>query len=248
MTTTEFEYQFDVLYNNVMSNAVPELNAYEKSVYLTKAQLEVLKNHLAPAGNRYGEGIDDSGKRHVDFSTLISTYTYPDGSVTNAGQDISGENQIPFPEDAVSILDENVILAGKGDNEVLNRYRVVLPLSSEEFQRLRSKPFNEPLKRQVWRILYEGKSILIFNTFDRNHFTGFIYGMRYIRMPQPIILEDLEGVTIGGKSEVSECELPEELHDEVLQRAVELAKAAYGNDQNGQIQMQNQVTVGQRSE
>ena len=41
MNNTEFSNQFDVLYNNVMSNAAPGLNEYEKSVFLTKAQNEI---------------------------------------------------------------------------------------------------------------------------------------------------------------------------------------------------------------
>jgi len=37
MTTTEFSNEFDILYNNVMSNKAPGLEGYEKSVFLTKA-------------------------------------------------------------------------------------------------------------------------------------------------------------------------------------------------------------------
>jgi len=37
MTTGEFSNEFDLLYNNIMSNSAPGLNEYEKSVFLTKA-------------------------------------------------------------------------------------------------------------------------------------------------------------------------------------------------------------------
>lgn len=43
MTTQEFSNEFDVLYNNIMSNQAPGLDEYEKSVFLTKAQSEILK-------------------------------------------------------------------------------------------------------------------------------------------------------------------------------------------------------------
>ena len=46
MTTQEFSNEFDVLYNNIMSNQAPGLDEYEKSVFLTKAQNEILKNYL----------------------------------------------------------------------------------------------------------------------------------------------------------------------------------------------------------
>ena len=39
-----------------------------------------------------------------------------------------------------------------------------------------------------------------------------------------------------------------EYNGDIMRSAVELAKAAYGGDVNGQLQMQNQITVGQRSE
>ena len=58
MNHVEFSNEFDVLYNNIMSNAAPGLNEYEKSVFLTKAQEEIVKNHFNPEGNRYKEGLD----------------------------------------------------------------------------------------------------------------------------------------------------------------------------------------------
>ena len=42
MTTTEFSNEFDVLYNNIASNQAPGVDEYEKSVFLTKAQEEIV--------------------------------------------------------------------------------------------------------------------------------------------------------------------------------------------------------------
>jgi hypothetical protein len=68
--------RFDVLYNNIMSDSAPGLDAYEKSVFWNKATLEVLKNHLNPKGNKYGEGFDFSSKRQVEFSRLTIDAEY----------------------------------------------------------------------------------------------------------------------------------------------------------------------------
>lgn len=76
MTNAEFKTGFDILYNNITSNQAPGLNEEEMSFFLNKAQLEVLKNHLNPKGNKYGEGFDDSSKRQIDFSKLIVTQQY----------------------------------------------------------------------------------------------------------------------------------------------------------------------------
>ena len=73
MTTDEFANEFDILYNNILSNQAPPLNGYEKSSFLTKAEYEVVSNHFNPKGNKYEEGFDDSPKRQIDFANLIET-------------------------------------------------------------------------------------------------------------------------------------------------------------------------------
>ena len=82
MTAEEFSNQFDVLYNNITSNQAPGLNEYEKSVFLTKAQNEIVKNYFTAnsKGNNIGQGFDDSAKRQADFSCLMKTMTCGSGS------------------------------------------------------------------------------------------------------------------------------------------------------------------------
>ena len=48
MSVEEMDNMFDVLYNNITSNQAPGLNAYEKSVFLTKGQDETMKNYFNP--------------------------------------------------------------------------------------------------------------------------------------------------------------------------------------------------------
>jgi hypothetical protein len=56
----------------------------------------------------------------------------------------------------------------------------------------------------------------------------FVYKVRYVRKPQPIILYDsTPGLTINGRDFRTECELPEMLHRTILDVAVKLAAAAY---------------------
>lgn len=58
------------------------------------------------------------------------------------------------------------------------------------------------------------------------------YQLRFVRNLTPIILDDLDtsysdDVTLMGMSKRTECELPEECHQEILERAVTLAKLAW---------------------
>lgn len=235
MNNTEFSNQFDVLYNNIMSNAAPGLNEYEKSVFLTKAQNEIIKNYFNPKGNKYQEGFDDSMKRQIDFSELITTKEFSSPSLGNT-YDKRGKLYDLSSEKIMFIIQESL--------DTNNGSLQVIPIRYDEYMRLMSKPFKEPLKWQAWRIITDSsnKVELIAHSND----TIISYIIRYIRIPKPIILVDLSteygDLSIDGVSTVSECELNEILHEEILQRAVELAKAAYIGDINSITQM------GQRSE
>lgn len=241
MTRQEFLNQFNVLYNNATSNQAPNLNGYEISVFLTKAEYEILKNYFNRTNNRSGLGFDDSQKRQIDFSTLLVSKTYN-----------LAFNRLQFDDDiknALFILNEEVTEDGVEC--------IVIPLSYEEYNRIKSKPYPYPLKRQVWR-LFDGD--------DSNSFIRFIghynknitsYTVRYVKKPLPIIVEDNsiwfeasnDVPTIDGYPKFTnntitypDINLPEELHQEVLQRAVELAKITWQGDLSATL------TGGQRSE
>ena len=251
MQTSEFFERFNVLYNNIMSNAAAGLDAYEVSEYLTKAQLEIVKSHFSKRGNKYLEGIDDSTKRQKDFEKLIKTAVLS-STTTTAKIDARG---IPFiaPTDLLFTLNEKFQYTRMADNKQF--FKVIVPLSYEEYDRLMSKPFGGPLRNQAWRLINSNGTNVCYEIIANIRTSEIrqpVYYIRYVKKPNPIIVADLsslgESLTIDGKSTVTECELDESLHEEILQRAVELAKASYATDQSGQAQLQNQINVGQRSE
>lgn len=238
MNVSEFSNSFDVIYNNLMSNAAPGINEYEKSVLLTKAQDEVLKNYFNPKGNKYQEGFDGSAKRQIDFSGLISV---KEGTLLNgqAGFDLRAKIY-RMPEDVFLIINETLTT----DTGV----KQVVPISFDEYSRLMSKPYKEPLKYQAWRLVTEGSGSdnIIVELIPHSGETVSKYTIRYVRRPKPIVLVDLASeygdVSINGVSTISECELNPLIHEEILQRAVEMAKIVYTGDANGLLQ------AGQRSE
>ena len=59
MTTTEFKNEFNIHYNAIATQSAPSIDDYELSVYLTKAQLEVIKNYYDPASNRKLKGFEN---------------------------------------------------------------------------------------------------------------------------------------------------------------------------------------------
>lgn len=235
MTTTEFDTEFDVLYNNITSNQAPGLNAYEKSVFLTKAEMQFLYEYFNPLLDSAGGGFDGSPKRQIDFSSIIITESLSDlGSPSNYHRihpnsfifKISqGGDGLHFNQ--IAILNEFVTVVKVINN--VNRYDnlTVKPLSFTEYQRVMLKPYKYPPKGMAWRILNNGEyaevisPALIGGTVT--------YNIRYVRRPGPIILEDLSNldVSIENTTAITQCELPEEIHHEILERAVTLAKMAW---------------------
>ena len=237
MTTNEFEWEFDVLYNNIASNAAPGINSYEKSVLLTKAQDELIKNYFNPQGNKYKEGFDGSAKRQIDFSGLISV---ANGTLLDQqGFDLRAK-VFKIPTDVFLIINESIVTN--------TGIKQIIPIKFDEYTRLMSKPYKEPLKFQAWRLITDGdiNSGVTVEIIPNSQETVKSYTLRYVRRPKPIILANLKSeygdVSINGETEISQCELNPLVHREILQRAVELAKITYLGDANGVIQS------GQRSE
>ena len=245
MTILEFSDQFDVLYNNITSNQAPGLNEYEKSLFLTKAEKEIVKNYFSPnsVGNTLKQGFDDSAKRQADFSVLMQVGACTPTTVTNKIDDRS--SVFTYPSDVFIVINESVKIGIKT--------KQVIPLRYDEYTRLMSKPFQRPLKNQVWRLINkgdvdtEGKATKTVEIIAGPGDTITSYSVRYVRVPAPIIVGNLDGLSIDGVTAVStKCEIDPILHEDILQRAVELAKIAWtdGSDNNAQAVMQ----AGQRSE
>lgn len=321
MTYSEFSDQFDVLYNNIMSNQAPGLDEYEKSVFLTKAQEELVLAYFNPKSNKVFEGFDGSERRQIDFSMLMRTVT-PD--VASSATDIQGgiaanAKYYKMPSDILLYVNE----ALKVTREQKSTRLTVVPINYIEYNRLMSKPFKRPLKNQAWRLItsgtgasytytdyaaiaavaannddmeadfstiytaINGKSLEVQGyylradgeyltnegtlsnaetdaaTFTQTEITNIsaninktvpasstvveiipgpndivgssAYIVRYVARPTPIITSALEGVTIEGKNTAMTSQLDPILHQEILQRAVELAKAAYTGDLSSQI-------------
>jgi len=257
MDYQEFSWRFDTLYNNITSNQAPGLSEAEKSMFLTKGEDEITKNYFNPKSNKLQEGFDGSQKRQIDFSSITSTSTISEFS-TALFDTRSNSKSAVLPTDLWMVVNEKVLVTR---NSAENTELVVKPISFEEYDRFMSKPFKRPLRDQAWRLINNGSS----NKADLIVGPGDIitsYKLRYVRRPKPIIIGDLDGLTINGYTwggavtpdspDATKvygdncCELDQILHEEILQRAVELAKIAWtttGGDNTEAV-----LTAGQRSE
>lgn len=243
MSVEEMDNMFDVLYNNITSNQAPGLNAYEKSVFLTKGQDEILKNYFNPKskGNTTQDGFDGSVKRQVDFSMLTSVETKSSGFESPLFDTRENTKSVGLPSKLMFAINEVVEVMRDTKKVILQ----VIPIKFDEYSRLMCKPYKRPLKYQAWRLTNNNtsnKADIVIGPSD----TLTKYTIRYVRRPNPIIVSDLDGLSIEGKSTATECELDPILHEEILQRAIELAKVAWTN--TGQDNLQAVTQAGQRSE
>jgi hypothetical protein len=262
MTLEEFSELFDVQYNNITSNQAPGLNEYEKSIFLTKAQDEIVKNYFSAnsKGNNLQQGFDDSAKRQADFSVLMNTSVKQKETSVSSISKLDDRSQIyKFPNDVFIIINESLTYAPVSGSK---KYFQVIPLRYDEYTRLMSKPYKRPLKHQAWRLINKGefsnseyiKCVEIITTPEYDN-ESLSYTLRYIKRPKPIIVGSLDGLTINGYVYSGEssgnvapdhCELDPILHEDILQRAVELAKIAW--TATGQDNTNAVLAAGQRSE
>lgn len=240
MELSEFSNEFDVLYNSITSNQAPGLDEYEKSVFLTQGQHDILVSYFDPRKNKVQEGYDGSQKRQIDFSRVTKVKDFKaDTDFAAANFDPrSNSKSVTVPTDILTIVNERLQVTR--DSKTVNL--TVVPLQFQEYDRLMSKPYARPVKRQAWRIFNSAsdasKSDLVVGPGD----TITSYSIRYVKRPSPIILADLDGLTIDGVGTATKCELDPILHHEILKRAVELAKAAYDGT------LQSTIAMGQASQ
>lgn len=236
MTNSEFSNEFDILYNNIMSNQAPGLDNYEKSVFLTKAQEEIVLAYYT-GRNESGDYLEGSEEVRQYLYTLIKDVK--GGSQTMYKE----EGKIPFigissnskfyiiDEPYLAILSEHVITSD-------DRAVKVVPVTTDEFLKIKDNPFRGSSKNRVLRLDIH---CVAQDEHDKDYFARTQelitdinikkYIARVLIKPQPIILENLDAdLKINGISTETPCMLDSSLHRKILDRAVLLAKASFASN------------------
>ena len=136
--------------------------------------------------------------------------------------------------DVLFILNEKLITKKNNSTGTFT----IRPMSFTEYDRMMSKAYTSPMKRQAWRLFQnQNTGFDIFSEIippnNAQDCDSCTYRLRYVRRPKPIILENLpDGLSIDGYSTEMECELNPILHQDILARAVQLALASKGRQTN----------------
>ncbi|HEX8586063.1 MAG TPA: hypothetical protein VF680_16840 [Allosphingosinicella sp.] len=240
MTVQEFNNLFDIHYNNIAGQSNPDLDVFEKSNYLTTAQLEIIKNYYDPQSNRKQKSFENTEKRRRDLNQLVQDYKSSVQVISSKGIHNNSKFFV-IPKDTLFIVNEKVVVSSTDcDN---GKAVSVKPITHDEFNTNINNPFKNPDNNVAWRLdisnISNNKVVEIISPYK-----NLEYQIRYIKYPKPIILEDLataypnENLSIDGQTIASTSELNESIHREILDRAVELALLDYKpQDLQGKVQL-----------
>lgn len=237
MTTAEFSNEFDVLAQSylreggftVSDSSLLAFNEYEKSVYLTREQ-ENLVIALYSGNSIYG-GFELTEQLRRDLDKLLADAVLE--PVKKNGKHIADKSQwfaLPDGKDgnpklwyivyeAAAYADDAKIKNCPEDTESFPVE--VIPVTYDDFHRIRGNPFRGPSRRRALR-LDKGKDGSNYVELVPKDTLGQYY-VKYLRRPDPIILTNLGDLTINGESGPVECCLNESLHRLILDGAVRAA-------------------------
>lgn len=224
MTTEEFSNEFDTLLNSYSTieafgktPSTVELDEYEKSVFLTNAQEEIVIG-MYNGKNPFGDSFESTEEIRRYLSDLIKTYTTTDKKVGYTGLSKSSVF-FELPDDLWFITYEAVNLKDDGLGCMSGEDISVIPITQDEYHRIRKNPFRGTNERRALRLDLSGKVVEIVSKYNVER-----YLVRYLSRPAPIILTDLtDNLSINGISVKTECELNPVIHRAILERAVKLA-------------------------
>jgi hypothetical protein len=224
MVNAQLSTEFDILYSNISSNQAPGLTEYEKSVFLTYSQKELVIGLYAGTMGEYFES-SEALRRYLD--SLIKTKKYTKQDIINNDNNISiSDNSYFFkePEDLAFITMEQLIYKIGNCTKRIN----VMPVKQDEYNKVKDNPFRGVTKYKALRIDSGNGLLEIVSAYDIDS-----YIIKYLSKPTPIILENLpEGFSIEGKTEITECTLDSNLYKPLLDRAVAMALATIGASTN----------------
>lgn len=224
MTTEEFSNEFDTLLNSYSTieafgktPSTIELDEYEKSVFLTNAQEEIVIG-MYNGKNPLGDSFEKTEEVRRYLSDLIKTYTTTDKKVGYVGL---SKTSIFFelPKDLWFITYES---AGLEDSRLgcMNGEEIsVIPVTQDDYFRISKNPFRGANKRRALRLDIGNGIVEIVSEYNIDR-----YLVRYIARPEPIVLTDLpDNLSINEVSTKTECKLNPVIHRAILEKAVQLA-------------------------
>lgn len=229
MTTEEFSTEFDTLlnswdfgpsYGNIKVPVV--LDEYEKSVFLTKAQTEIVLEIY--------RNFEKTEETTVYLDALVAQETFTTDlegpTLDNKSSVFETPSDLWFrTHEKAVISDPSLECNGSSEREV-----EVVPVTQDTLYRTKKSPFRGPNSRRVLRLVNSDSTVELISKYPVVSYT-----VRYIRRPSPIVLQDLpDNLSVDGANKEQTCLLSDSLHKRILERAVALAVRSKLTAQNNE--------------
>ena len=246
MTAEEFKEKFNLRYNNALGEA-PGLDDFEISSYLTIAQEELVKEYYdIDLDPRSSFELKERSRRILNELVKSETITSSVSSSRGLSQD---SKFFELENDPMFIVLETYKIKSL-DSVYNNKVIEVLPITHDEFMRSYRNPFRKPNKNKAWRVdLSRENSKTLVEIISPEDFHE--YKVRFISFPLPIIVTNLAtddefvgmNLSINGKTSKSTSKLNEQVHSEIVDRAVELAALDYskGTDLQSRVALNKRI-------
>lgn len=224
MTNEEFSNEFDTLLNSYSKTdtfgkvTTLALDEYEKSIFLTKAQEDIVLDIYKGINFPSFEESEES-RRYLDslIKSKILEKVENDKGVYNSNNSFF----FTLPDDLLFITYEEATL---NDNNLCNNNSIVMvvPTMQDEYHRIKNNPFRNANSNRVLRLDLGNTTVELISKYNISR-----YFIRYLSKPSPIILSTLpKDLSINSIQTKTECKLNSLLHRPILERAVKLALAS----------------------
>lgn len=230
MTTKEFSDAFDTLLNSYsVSNNFGDspsiggivLDEYEKSLFLTQAQEQIIIELYTGRNDKYNS-FEGTEELRAYLRDLIKT-----DNPSESKEELKGLSKYSkffvLPDDVLFITYESATLADEDNKCIDGSEIVVTPVTQDDLNRVMNNPFKMASERRALRLDYGFNIVEIISKYNIKDYT-----IRYLSRPTPIILgnfegEQIDGVSIHKNNKITECKLNPAMHRIILERAVALA-------------------------
>jgi hypothetical protein len=199
-----------------------DFSEFDKSLFLTDAQEDLVREYYS--GKGINEAFEESEETRRALAELVIHKEITVSDANPSSSKLTKHSYIfNLPEGLWYIVYEGAILDLEGSGaceEALNGIgegAVIVPARYDELHYLLNNPFRGPKGNRVLRLDKSGNQVELVSV---SHPIAK-YVIRYIEQPSPIILTDLpENLNIRGLNTATECQLPTQLHQVILERAV----------------------------
>ena len=229
-TVEEWSLEFDLLYNNISSDKAPGLEEYEKSVFLTRAQENIVVSlYKGILGDPF-ESTEETTD-YLDVLVKQADCSLADPTDARLFRILADSVLYKLPEDLLFRTWEGCTV----ENDCGEVSVPVIPITQDEYWRTQRNPFRSANSRKVLRLSYTVDKSSEDTVIDNQSYSELIsaypvikYTVRYLSRPTPIILTSLpDGLSLTGETEPMTCKLDEALHQTILAEAVRMAKAVW---------------------